>query len=175
MLSEKRIKEAESNVNKYLKEGLLKKSDFNKQILDILKKNADESLEVAIFLNKNNKSSLWIIVVSYYSMFYLANALLYRLGYKVGDKIAHKVTADALMIFAREKIKDALIEGYEEIRDEALAKMKSDELIEYFDFERRKRSFIQYNTPEEIKISKVKTSLERAKEFMFQISKLLEE
>ncbi len=52
--------------------------------------------------------------------------------------------------------------------------MKSEELIEYLDYERKKRSFIQYNTPETIRISKVKTSFERAREFMLQISKALE-
>jgi len=52
----------------------------------ILKNNAQESLTVANFLYKNKKSSLWIIVTSYYSMFYLANALLHKSGYKVGPK-----------------------------------------------------------------------------------------
>ncbi len=174
MLDEKRIKEAESNVKTYLTEGILRKTSFNQNIFQILKKNAQESLDIANFLYKNRKSSLWIIVASYYSMFYLANALLYKWGYKVGDKISHKVTADALIVFARNKLKQSLIESYEDIRDEALATMKSDELIQYFDFERRKRSFIQYQTPEEIKISKVETSLKRAKEFMLEIEKLLE-
>jgi uncharacterized protein (UPF0332 family) len=175
MLSEKRIKEAESNVKSYLEEGLLSKTEFSSKIFDILKKNAQESLNVANFLSKNNKSSLWIIVTSYYSMFYLANALIYKLGYKVGSKIAHKVAADALIVFARNKIKQSLIESYEDIRDEALATIKSEELIEYLDYERKKRNFIQYDTPETIKISRVKTSLERARVFMLQIGKLLED
>ena len=175
MLSEKRIKEAEKNVKSYLEEGLLRKSEFNPKIFSILKKNAQESLNVANFLNENKKSSLWIIVTSYYSMFYSANALLYKLGYKVGSRISHKVTADALIVFARNKIRQSLIKDYEDVRDEALAVMKSEELIEYFDYERKKRSFIQYDTPEIIKISKVKTSLKRAKEFMLHIGKLIEE
>ena len=147
MLDEKRIKEAESNVKTYLTGGLLKKTGFDQNIFQILRKNAQESLDIANFLHKNKKSSLWIIVDSYYSMFYLANALLHKLCYKVGEKISHKVTADALILFARNKLKQNLIENYEDIRDEALATMKSDELIQYFDFERRKRSFIQYKTP----------------------------
>ncbi len=125
-------------------------------------------------MHKNKKSDLWVIVTSYYSMFYSANALLYKLNYKVGEKIAHKVTADALIVFARNKLKQSLIENYEDVRDEALATMKSNELIEYLDFERKKRSFIQYDTPKEIKMSKVEISLKRAKEFMFHIGKLFE-
>ncbi len=174
MLNERRIKEAESNVKTYLEDDLLKKIEFNLKIYQILKRNAQESLSVANFLYKHNKSSLWIIVTSYYSMFYLANALLYKMGYKVGNKIAHKVTADSLIVFARDKIKQSLLDAYDHIKDEALAAMKSDELIQYFDYERKKRSFIQYQTPESIKLSKVRTSLNRAKEFMLQISKLLE-
>ncbi len=174
MLSEKRIKQAEENVNDYLKEGLLRKSEFNENIYKILRRNAQESLETASFLYNNKKSNLWIIVASYYSMFYLANALLYKMGYKVGDKISHKVTADALIVFSRVKLTKSLIEYYEDIRDEALAKIKSDELIESLDYERKKRSLIQYNTPEEIKVSKTETSLKRAKEFMLQVRKLLE-
>jgi len=77
MLSEKRIKEAEANVKSYLNDGLLTRTEFIPGIFNILKNNARQSLSVANFLYKNNKSSLWVIVTSYYSMFYLANALLY--------------------------------------------------------------------------------------------------
>ena len=175
MLNDKRIKEAETNVKSYLNDGLIVRTELNPYVFSILKNNAQESLSVANFLYKNKRSSLWVIVTSYYSMFYLANALLYKIGFKVGPKISHKVTADALVVFSRGKIKQTLIENYEDVRDEALATMKSEELIEYFDYERKKRSFIQYETPETIKISKVESSLERAKEFMLQISKLLED
>ena len=102
MLSEKRIKEAEMNVKSYLSEGLLTKTEFLPNVFRILKNNADESLGVANFLYKNERSGLWIITTSYYSMFYLANAFLYKLGYKVGSRIAHKVTADALIVFAKD-------------------------------------------------------------------------
>jgi uncharacterized protein (UPF0332 family) len=174
MLDEKRIREAEDNVKSYLAEGLLRRTGFNANIFRILRGNAQESLEIAAFLDQNKKSSLWIIVTSYYSMFYVANALLYSMGYKVGEKISHKVTADALIVFARKKLKQSLIESYEDVRDEALATIKSDELIQFFDFERKKRSFIQYQTTDEIKLSKVETSLKRAKEFMLEIDKLFE-
>jgi len=133
-----------------------------------------DSLDIANFLYANNKSNLWVIVISYYSMFYIANALLYKLGYKVGDKIVHKVTVDALIVFARDKLREHLIESYEDTMDEALATIKSDELIKYFDFERKKRGLIQYNTSEEIKRSKAKTSLDRTKEFVFQLIKMME-
>jgi len=40
-------------------------------------------------------ANLWVVVISYYSMFYLANALLYKIGYKVGYELA---SSEALML-----------------------------------------------------------------------------
>jgi len=174
MLDEKRRKEAESNVKNYLKEGLIKKEAFNPLVFNVLVRNAEESRDVAGLLHSGNHSNLWTIVVSYYSMYYIANAALYKLGYKVGDKIPHKVTADALIIFVRNKIKDSLIEQYEEIKDEALAGIKADELIFSFDLERDKRGRIQYHTDEEVKRTKAATSIERAKVFFLEMKKLIQ-
>ena len=173
MLNEKRIKEAESNVRNYLREGLLAKQSFQEIVFSVLKSNAKESLETANFLSKNSKSDLWIIVASYYSMFYIANAVLYKLGYKVGEKIAHRVTADSLIVFVRKKLADSLLESYEDTKDSALAAMKSDELLESFDSERKKRSIVQYKTTDAEKKNKALISLQRAKEFMLEMEKLL--
>jgi len=175
MLDKKRIEEAQANVRNYLNEGLISKESFNSLIYNILISNAKESIETADFLAKNNKSSLWIIVSSYYSMFYIANAVLYKLGYKVGDKIPHKVTSDALIVYVRDKLKQSLIENYEEVKEEALllAKNRAEGLIDDFDRERDKRGFIQYKTTTPAKLSKAQTSLKRAGEFMFEMQKLL--
>ena len=173
MLDENRIKEAERNVKSYIEDGLLKEEQLNKKIYGIIVRNAQESLDVADFLRQNNKSDLWIIVSSYYAMYYIANAVLYKQGYKVGEKISHKVTADALIVFVRHKLKKSLLENYEEAQQQALAGIKADELIEKFNFEREKRSFVQYEMKEAEIHSKASTSLQRAKEFMFEMKKLL--
>ncbi len=177
MLSEKRIKEAETSIRSYLSEGLMKKEDFNDIVFNVLMNNSSESIETANFLSSNKKSNLWIIVSSYYSMFYIANAVLYKLGYKVGDKIPHKVTSDALIVYVRNKLRDNLIEDYEEIKEEALliAKNKAEGLLEDFDSERKKRGFIQYQTREVEKTTKAETSLKRAKQFLFEMNALLNE
>ena len=175
MLGKDRIKEADSNVKSYLSEGLLKKAQINRQIMGVLLRNAEESLKVAGEINQQKISDLWVIVCSYYSMYYYANAVLLSLGYKVGEKIVHKVTSDALIVYVRGKLKESLIEEYEEAKEEALnlAGMKADSLIESFEFERNKRSLIQYKTIEIEKHSKAKTSLQRAKEFAKEMKKLL--
>jgi uncharacterized protein (UPF0332 family) len=173
MINEKRIKEAESNVKNYLEEGFLKKVKET-LALPIFVKNAKESLKAAKIMNDNN-IFLWTIVSSYYSMFYISNAVLLKLGYKVGDKIVHKVTADSLIVLVKDKLKLNLLEDYDEVKEEALriAEIKSDEILESFDLERKKRSFIQYQTSQEDINQKAQTSLKRAQEFLFEMESLL--
>ncbi|HLD86736.1 MAG TPA: HEPN domain-containing protein [Candidatus Nanoarchaeia archaeon] len=134
-------------------------------------RNHRESLIAARKLLNENVSNLWAVVISYYSMFYIANAILYESGYKVGSKVAHKVTADALIAFVRKRLKDALIEDYQVATEEALA--LSDNLLQNYDHERLKRSVFQYETTEEIKRTKAETSLARAEEFSKEIEKML--
>jgi len=175
MLDKKRIKEAEENVRRYLEEGLLKKVEkIDENILSIMKKNSEDSLKTADFLFKNNISWLWIIVSSYYAMFYSANHALYKLRYKIGDKIVHKVAADSLIVFIRNKLKSEFLENFEAAKEEAmeLAGIKADSIIESFVSEMEKRSKFQYEMTEESKKSKAETSLKRAKEFVFEIEKL---
>jgi len=177
MLSKDRIKEAEINVRTYLNEGLLKEEYPDADALRVLLRNAQESIASAEKLNSERISDLWVIVCSYYSMFYVANAVLRKLGYAVGEKIAHKVTADALIVYARGKLKETLIEEYEDSKNEALnlAGIKADSLIESFDQEKIKRSKIQYSTDDIDKQAKAKTSLQRAKQFLLEMEILLNE
>jgi uncharacterized protein (UPF0332 family) len=173
MLGKEKIRNSESNVKMYLVEGLLKKVNADRQIMNIFLKNAKESLRVADAIQ--NISELGVIVCSYYAMYYYANAVLLKYGYKVGDKIVHKVTSDALIVYVRSKLKESLLETYEKTKEEALniAGIRADEIIESFEFERNKRGLMQYNTIESDKQSKAKTSLKRAKEFSKEMNKLL--
>ncbi|MFH1682991.1 MAG: hypothetical protein ABIA37_04295 [Candidatus Woesearchaeota archaeon] len=178
MLDEKRIKEAESNVTGYLQDRLLKKESNNAARLMYIE-NSELSLETAQKLlsleSDSYKPYLWVIVCSYYSMYYIANAVLLEFGYKVGDKVSHKVTGDALIVFIRNKLKKELLEEYEELQEDALELISSkvDTLIINIDLEREKRSKFQYRMDEELKKGKALTSLERAKEFIFEMKKLL--
>ena len=175
MIDQKRIEEAQKNVQRYLQEGLLKKEH---QIIAKEKyvANADLSLNVASeLIHSPLKPYLWVIVTSYYSMFYIANAVLLHLGYKTQDKIAHKVTSDALIVLVLHKLTKELLEEYEKIRDDALdiSNSKAEQLVESYVQELEKRSRFQYNMLEETKASKAKTSLERAAVFVFEMKKLL--
>lgn len=178
MLDEKRIKEAESNVKRYLEEGLIKKQK-NETAKTMYVQNSELSLETAKNLlsleSPAYKPYLWIIVCSYYSMYYISNAVLLNLGYKMGEEISHKVTSDALVVFVRNKLKKGLLEEYENIKEDALEiiSSKADSIIQSFDFEREKRSKFQYEMEEEVKKGKALTSMERAKDFVFEMKKLI--
>ena len=177
MIDEKRKKEAQSNFSRYLQEGLLKK-EHNELAMNKYLKNADLSLKTANELMQSPlKPYLWVIVTSYYSMFYMANAVLLSYGYKTQDKIAHKVTSDALIVLVLDKLKKELLEDYEAIQKDALeiASAKAESVIESYSLELDKRSRFQYNMLEQTKEAKAQTSLKRASEFVFELKKLLKE
>ncbi|MDR1820629.1 MAG: HEPN domain-containing protein [Methanobrevibacter sp.] len=181
MIPAKNIKKAEINVRQYLSEGLLEKTKTNELIIETYLSRAQESLELAESIYANNESDLWVLVISYYSMFYIANAVLLKYGYKVGDKIAHKITSDSLIVFVKDKLKNKLIEDYEQAKNETFdlinvdeSEVLANETIESFEFERNKRSMFQYNLGENLTHSKAKTSLKRAEEFFSQFLFLFE-
>jgi uncharacterized protein (UPF0332 family) len=170
-----RITEAEENVRTYIAEGLLKRQREDKVIAERYASNARESLDIADLIFTAGKSPLWVIVCSYYSMYYIANGVLRSLGYAVGRKISHKITADALVVFVRGRLRKRLLEDFEEAQAEAseLAELRADEIVQHFDMEKEKRSIFQYDMTEVVKRSKAETSLKRAKEFVAEMEKLL--
>jgi uncharacterized protein (UPF0332 family) len=201
MIEKGRIEEAKNNVKQYVDEGLLRTGDKNaSKFVDFFMKNAESSLQTASMLQEISgrqelkstlkvstdfESYLWVIVSSYYSMFYAATALLARQGIRVTGQIVHKVTADALIHFFGSNQKLAkLLEQYEEAkatsleligREELMKSMqkKADQLIIAYESERKKRSAFQYDIGVQAKRGYAQTSLDRAREFVFEIRKIL--
>ncbi len=175
MIDEHRKKEAERNFERYVQEGLVKK-EKNELAKNKYLENADLSLKTAHELMQSAlKPYVWVIVTSYYSMFYMANAVLLQYGYKTQDKIVHKVTSDALIVLVVDKLKNELLEDFETLQEDALeiAGAKAESIVGLFEFERDKRSRFQYNMLEQTKENKAQTSLKRASEFVFELKKLL--
>jgi len=175
MIDDKRKTEARENFSQYLKEGLIEKKK-HEEAKKMYIHNSEISLKLAEkMLDDPLKPYLWSIVVSYYSMFYIANAVLLHLGYKTGRKIVHKVTSDALIVLVLHKLKKELIEEYENIRDDALeiASMKSEELLKNYELELDKRSKFQYNMILKVQEQMARTSVKRAMEFVLEMKKLL--
>ncbi len=201
MIEKERIDEARRNVKIYVEDGLLKTGEKDApRFVDFFMANAESSLRTASILQEISdenslketlkvssdfESYLWVIVSSYYSMFYAATAILAKQGIRATGQIVHKVTADALIHFFASNEKLArLLEQYEEAqtvglelvgREELMKRMqkKADELIISYEGERRKRSKFQYDIGVQAKRGYAQTSLERARDFVFEIRKLL--
>src|SRR3989338_1441676 len=175
MIDAERKKQAQQNLAQYLQDGLIKKGK-NETAKAMYLKNAETSLHLAEdCIRSSLKPYLWTVVISYYSMFYIANAVLLDLGYKTSHKIVHKVTNEALIALVMDKVKKGLLEEYESAKEDAmdLASIKSEEVIESYGLEMDKRSRFQYEMTESIQEQKAQTSLKRAKQFMFEMKKLL--
>ena len=201
MIEKGRLEEAKRNVKTYIEDGLLKTSDKDAaRFIDFFMANADSSLRTASILQEISdenslketlkvgadfESYLWVIVSSYYSMFYAATAMLAKQGMRATGQIVHKVTADALIHFFASNEKLAkLLEQYEEAqtvglelvgREELMKRMqkKADELIISYEGERKKRSKFQYDIGVQAKRGYAQTSLQRTKDFVFEIRKII--
>lgn len=193
MLDEKKLLESKKRFKQYLNEGLIttkNKSEF----VDFFILNADNSLRSANALydlstNKEiqNKTGylnfngfLWVVNASYYSMFYIARALLEKEGIKLKSELSiHLLTFDAIINFfyLNKKLEKNIVEDFVESMEETvelLGKEKADLLIEDYFFEKGKRASFTYKTDEIVIKSKAKTSLERARRFVLELKKIIE-
>lgn len=192
MLDEKRIKEIEGRAKNFLSDGTIQKTK-KIEYVDFFLENARKSLQSAslLYAGTTNKDlqetygfedfdgSLWIINSSYYSMFYMARALLANEGLKLKTYLSiHLVTFDALVYFfyLAGKLQKRLIEDFAEAKGEAaeiLGQEKAKRLIEDYYYERRKRGDFTYEMGMAAMLSKARTSLERARKFNEEIRKII--
>ncbi len=204
MITEKDVQQAERNVQNYLSENLLTKKPEQPRFVPFYISNAKMSLLIAQHLHnlsidpslkkQNNFPSdfecfLWVVVTSYYSMFYTANAALAKIGLKVGEKIAHKITQDCLLAYfiKNNRIAKTMLEEYKEAKNEVLTvmglneeellkefKIKANELIASFDYQRKKRGEFQYDITLSAKQHVAQLSLNRAQKFIQEMNKIIE-
>lgn len=192
MLDDKKLKEVQSRVKNYISDGIIK-TKGKKEFVDFFFNNARNSLNSANALfdlstdkNMQEKTGyndfdglLWVINASYYSMFYMARALLENEGIKIrSDLSIHARTFDAVVYFfyLTGKLQKKFVEDFVEAKEEAaelLGKQKADKLIEEYFFEKGKRSTFTYETGTTVIQSKAQTSLERARRFNNEIRKMI--
>ncbi|MBU1129282.1 MAG: hypothetical protein KJ949_01475 [Nanoarchaeota archaeon] len=170
-MDENRIRIAEKNFKRYLDEGLIRKIPFSEIIYRTYLNNSLESLRVAEEIFKVKSSPLWVVVCSYYSMFYIACAYIYKKGYKTKHEIVHQIVNESIIVLARHDLEKHFLEEYEEEKEKAMT--STENLLNDYEFEKTKRSQFQYETTGEIKEAKAKTSLERAKNFVAVIRGIL--
>lgn len=122
---------------------------------------------------------LWVINASYYSMFYLARALLDSKGIKVKTDLSiHSAVFDALVyyFYLTGRLERRFIEEFNEAgleASEVLGKEKAKSLIDNYSNEKEKRGRFTYETGEVAMKNKAQTSLERAKRFREEIRKMI--
>ena len=193
MLDEKKLKEAENRVKQFISDGAIK-SKGKPEHVDFFLKNANDSIDSAkaLFeLSTNPKKQeslgftsfnglLWVVNASYYSMFYMARALLENNGIKIkADLSIHAVTFDAMIyyFYLTGKLQKEFLEDFIEAKEdsaELLGKQKADELMEDYFFEKRKRGTFTYDMGTVLVESKAKTSLERAQKFKRELKKIID-
>ena len=192
MLEERKLKEAEKRVKQYVSDGIISAKGKPEHMAFFLK-NADDSidsakalLEISTDPEKQNflgftsfNGLLWAVNASYYSMFYMARALLENEGTKIKtDLSVHAVTFDTLVshFYLTGKLQKGLLDDFVEAKEDAaelLGKQKADELIEEYFYEKKKRGTFTYEMGEILVKSKAKTSLERAQRFRREIKKII--
>jgi len=192
MLDEKKLVQSRSRVKQYLDEGIIKTKQ-KAEFVDFFLSNAEKSLNSANVLYDlstdndmqkkigyfNFDGFLWVVNASYYSMFYMARALLEYEGIKLKSELSiHSLTFDAIITFfyLNDKLKKRLIEDFAESLGEAseiLGKERADSLIEDYFWEKGKRANFTYNTKEIVIKAKAKTSIERARRFNEEIKKII--
>lgn len=193
MLDDKKLKEIKDRVPRYVKEGRIV-IDRQKRFIDFFLTNAKNSLNAASLLFAASTSKqlqnqtgypdfngfLWVINTSYYSMFYMARALLENNGVKIKTEIGvHAVTFDALVFYfyATGKLQKEFIEDFAEAKMETaelLGKEKAKTLVEEYYYEKEKRTTFTYELGEIAMQNKAQTSLERARLFNQEIRKILQ-
>ncbi len=198
---EKRIKEADLIIVELIRNNQIKElSEQGKtRFVNFYRKQANLSVIAAdlLYSISTEKSSknfhklkegyecfLWVINASYYSMFYAVHALLAYKNKKISSgQGIHKITAHALVYyflknnFIAKELYEQFVESQKQAADllnlEDFQKKAIDLTNKYF-FESDKRTRFTYETEEEIKQRHALTSLQRAKEFLNEIEKIIE-
>lgn len=194
MLDNKEIEIIRNNIRAFLSNNTILKEKKAGKFVDFFINNAYNSLDSAkLLFDVSTKKDLqktagfpdfngflWVINASYYSMFYMARALLENEGIKIKTDSAsiHLITFNALVyyFYLTGKIQKGMVEEFKEAGEEAsevLGKEKARALIEDYSYEKVKRGRFTYEMGEIAMQNKAETSLNRAKKFNEEIRKML--
>ena len=192
MPEDKKIEEAKKNAIKCINAGIIVKTKDSRYV-DFFIKNSKDSLDSAkilfdtsvnekaknVFGIPNFNGFLWVINSSYYSMFYMARALLEGIGVKIkSEESIHFLVFNALVyyFYSTGKLEKYFIEEFENAQEESseiLGKEKARGMISDYSSEKEKRAKFTYETGEIAMRNKAETSLNRAKKFNEEIRKIL--
>jgi len=194
MITEQRILQAERNIQRYIQDEWLfiNRTDMDKNARFFMK-NAETSLLTAqtLFEISNDtakkqaigqtpdfESYLWVVVSSYYAMFYAALALMAKHRMKAEGRI-HQVVEDTLIarFLGNQKLSN-LLEEYQDTKtnafqivgtEEAEYGERAKELVQNYEYTHQHRNEIQYEIGREAKHNLAQTNLKRATNFVAEI------
>ncbi len=107
----------------------------------------------------------WVTIISYYAMFHSVNALLRKIGVKVGKEYAHEITTNLLFYYFHYTriIEDGLLKIYEN------AEEKAKELVVSYIFAKEERTKYQYEVNLESQKKNVEKILNDAVNFVSRL------
>lgn len=192
MLEDKHLKEAEKNAIKSINKGEIINTKESRYV-DFFVKNSRDSLDSAkalFYISIDEKlrgqlgfgnfnGFLWVINSSYYSMFYMARALLESIGVKIKtDQSVHFHVFNALVyyFYSNGKLERHFVEDFQDAGEESsqiLGKEKAKDVLSDYSNEKDKRARFTYELGETAMKNKAQTSLDRAKRFSEELRKFL--
>lgn len=146
------------------------------------KKKAEKSFMIAEFLFKTAKNkkiqeinelpeelflNYWIITISYYSMLYIAKALIMTKGYETDDHYSTQIALGKLFVVTNELEKQDL-----EILNQSY-KMLEDEYVTYFEDARKESRTARYTAIKSYERQRVNTILNNAKKFIAKLGLII--
>jgi len=158
--------------NKLLKEKregkyFIKKSSVTFKINKFLKKGMD-SFELAKFIKESNQDAktYWTITICYYSMLYVAKAIILTKGYETDDHYSTQIALGHLLMPDQIEKEDL------ELLDQA-HKIFEDDYIEYFEDARKESSASRYSPTKIYTERRVQEIYDKASKFIQKISDII--
>ena len=146
------------------------KADYNLRIARInfklnQRKTMIKELEGIDEIDDSLNTFEWVVIMSYYAMFHAVNALLRKIGVKVGKEHAHEITVNSLLyyLYYTKIIEDELLSLYEK------AEEKARELVVSYVFAKEKRTTYQYDARLESEKKETGKILEDAVNFVSRL------
>lgn len=151
--------------------------------INLYKKKAEKSFLIADFLDKARKNAelrkdlilpeplilnYWVITINYYSMLYIAKALVLTKGFETDDHFSTQIALGKLFVITDELEKEDL-----EILDQS-HKILEEEYITYFEETRKESRNSRYDAIKTYEDIRVRKMHENAKKFIAKLSLMID-
>ncbi len=132
------------------------------------RKDLIKELEKSKEMDDEFSTSEWVIIMAYYAMFHAVQALLRKIGIKIGKEYAHEITSNLLLhyFYYTRIIEDELLTIYERAEEQAR------KLVVSYIFAKEKRTHYQYSASTESAETEAGRILEDAAIFVSRLAEI---